>query len=378
RPGWLIAGCCAAAAAKYIEPPFWIFYPPHAEPFGAGWNQARLLSSLSAVILIIFLIAGGGLGDFFGRRRLLLIGLAGAVAANGLLLVTTSAPWHITLRALALISDALVLPLTLAPLNIFFRGKQRGIAFAWYILATTFASLLAGQQGQFFLNLLSWRWAYLVPMTMAAVAFVLIYRNLPENYVREPHHPDALVHAGWTLLVLAALYGVLQAGIVRDWLIPVFTVVIIAGAIGLGLVFWWEMRMPGNLLRNRSIRTRDMTMLIVLGALIQLVLMGFYLPTFRYFDVVKGYGLPTRVLALLPLLVGMLLAMRTMGRIWHAQRVRRVLTIGLLLTALSVLLMAIRPLTAPYLVQDIPLALFGFSILATKTIWTNIFFRTVA
>ena len=53
------------------------------------------------------------------------------------------------------------------------------------------------------------------------------------------------------------------------------------------------------------------------------------------------------------------------------------MALGLLLTGLSIVLMAIRPLQMRYLIQIVPVLFVGYSILATTTVWTNVFFRTV-
>lgn len=63
RPVWLLAGLCLAGAAEAIGPPFEVFYPPSAEPFGAGWSLARFLASSWAAVLVFFMLGGGILGE---------------------------------------------------------------------------------------------------------------------------------------------------------------------------------------------------------------------------------------------------------------------------------------------------------------------------
>jgi hypothetical protein len=50
---------------------------------------------------------------------------------------------------------------------------------------------------------------------------------------------------------------------------------------------------------------------------------------------------------------------------------------GLVISGAAIGMMAISPAKMPYLVQILPLALFGFAIVATKTVWANAFFQTV-
>ena len=126
NPGWLLAGLCLAGAAKAIEPPLEVFYPPNAIPFGPGWSLAHFLSSSHAVILVLFMLAGGTLGDLYGRRKVLLWGILTMLVANLLLLLSLNTLWHVIWRTLAIFSAGVVLPLTLAPIYVFFEGRQRG------------------------------------------------------------------------------------------------------------------------------------------------------------------------------------------------------------------------------------------------------------
>ena len=102
-------------------------------------------SSIWGVILVVTIIAGGILGDFYGCRRCLLIGLAMTVAANSAAMITVANHLHIVMHLATLAAAALVLPLALAPLYIFYRGRECVMAFAWYILATSMASVFAVQ-----------------------------------------------------------------------------------------------------------------------------------------------------------------------------------------------------------------------------------------
>ncbi len=377
QPQWLIAACCVAGIAKSLEPQLWVFYPPQAAPFGAGWAEARHLSSISGVLLVIMMIGGGMLGDFYGRRRFLLGGLALTVAANILAMISAANQWHIVMHMLTILAAAVVLPLSLAPLYIHFRGRERIMAFGWYMLATTIAAVFASSLADLGMRAFGWRGAYYLPLATAVTAFVLVLQTLPESHVRSERYLDAVVYAGWTLIVLAVIFGVVQWGLVDERTGALLILCGIAGCLGLALIVWWDVNAPGNLFHNSTIRVRDMTMLIMIGVIIQSVLMGFFQPTYRYFDVVKGYPLVPRTLALLPLGIGMLLGTRLAGKIWKFHKVRQIMSVGMLVTTIGVGLMAIRPDTMPYFLQVVPLTLFGFAFLSTKTVWTNSIFQTV-
>ena len=377
HPRWLLAACCIAGASVFIVPPVWTFHPPDAAPFGAGWTTMRFLTSIGGIVTVLMLIVGGLLGDYFGRRRFLLIGLTLSVVAHGLLLFADTNVSHIVLRIAAQLSGALILPLALAPLYIFYRGKARVRAFAWYAFATSAATILASYFGQLFLNLFDWHMTYLLPGLLSAIALVLVFITLPESYISSHGTPKAIAYAGGSLLILALIGGVVQVGLMPGWVGPVAIVAALAAAIGLALLLWWEIRTPGSWLVDYRRKVWDMVMLITIGVLVQLVFNGVFQPTFRYLSVVKDFDLWLRVLAIAPLFVGMFIAIRLVGRIWRSDSVRRVLTYGLLLTGISTALLALRPAAMPYWAQVLPLIAFGFAIQATKTVWANAFFQTV-
>lgn len=108
RPGWMLAGLCLAGAAEAIGPPFEVFYPPSAEPFGAGWSLARFLASSWAAVLVLFMLGGGILGDLKGRRRVLLWSLVVLLVADIALLFSPNTLWHALWRLPANLSAGLI------------------------------------------------------------------------------------------------------------------------------------------------------------------------------------------------------------------------------------------------------------------------------
>ncbi len=377
HPNWLIVGCCFAAMAKMTEPSLWIFYPPGEELFGAGWARARLLTGAWSVFLVLFLVAGGLLGDYFGRRRVLLGGLLAATGANALLILGPAIASHLVLRSVAQAAATLVLPLTLAPLYMYFHGRKRLTAFGWYVVVTSLAAVFSSPQANYMLRHFGWQSAYLTSLVFGGGGFVLLLFSLPESRNVNRTTPYATLYAGWTLIVLSAVYLVIHLGFIRVGFVPVMVIATMVMTVGAGFVIWWDVRTPGNLFQHWGMRQRDLTMLIAVGVVIQLVLMGFFLPTFRYFGVVKNYTLSSRLLALLPLFIGMLIAVYFVARIWEDGRVRRLLTLNLAICSAAIALMSIAPARLPYAAQVLPLCVFGFSITAAKTIWADAFFQTV-
>lgn len=158
-----VAGLCLVGMSKAIKPPFEVFYSPTAAPFGAGWSLARFFSSSWAVLVVLFMLGGGILGDIYGQRRVLLWGLGVMLITNIALLLVPNTLWYVLWRILEFVSAAVILPLTLAPLYIFFEGRQRAIAFSIY------------------LSIVSYHWLHLICSSHRPALFSSCTRNLLGN-----------------------------------------------------------------------------------------------------------------------------------------------------------------------------------------------------
>lgn len=376
RPGWLLAGLCLAAGAKMIEPNFSVFYPPEALPFGAGWSLARFLTSSWALFLILFMLVGGMLGDQYGRRRVLLWGLAVMLLSNACLLLTPNTLWHVFWRVVAGLAAGVVLPLALAPIYVFFAGRQRAAAFAVYLAVTGAALLLSDYLARWVANWLSWPSVYFAPTVLTAAAIVIVRRTLPEHRSASPKLMDAVLYSGWTIVLLGLLYGVTELLLGQEWL---GTVVLLFGLVlmlGVGMLWWWRRRTHGDPLRTPAIHVRHLTLLILMGVVLQLAMLGFFSLTYSVFRVGRNYNFAQTLLALSPIFIGMLLAIVLTRRYRARLQVRQVAALGALAIVVSLAAAALLA-GLPYWLLVLPLILFGLSILGTKTIWTNAFFQTL-
>jgi len=374
HPGWMLAGLCLAGAAKAIGPPFEAFYPPGAAPFGAGWSLARFLSSSWAVLLVLFMLGGGILGDLKGRRRVLLWSLAVLLVTDIALLFSPNTLWHGLWRIPANLSAGVVTPLTLAPLYIFFTGRQRAVAFAIYLTIVAISEFLSIYQGRLFADLMDWRGAYLIPTVTTIVAIVIVRRSLPESRTAEPRTLQAIFYAGWTILVLGIIYALFELVLGRDWLVVVLLINGIMLATGFGLIVWWWRKENRDSLHEKISQIRQVIVLIISGVILQIAFFGFYSLTYSYYRVAQNLDFLQTLLSMSPMFLGILATTFLIVRLWAHQRVQQMITIGFLVVALAMTGMAIVA-RLPYWTQILPLAIFGISIIATKTIWTNAFFQ---
>ena len=377
RMNWTILAVSALAnSARLLEPPFWVFNPPGVEPFGAAWNNYRLFTSLSGVLLIVFLLIGGLLGDLYGRRRVWMVGLGGFIVCNLLVMAFPATAWRLVLHFCALAFGSLYAPLILATLNLTFPDRSRALAFAIFVSVNAIALQLAWLQGQFLSSLFGWRAAYILPILAAAVSAIWVYRVVPETHIGGQRRVDTYVYSGWTLVVLAAVFALTVVPVASEQWRIVLAAAMLAGVVGIVMVMWYDVRAPADLLRHRSIRTRDLTVLVITGAVLQFLLIGFSQRTLSMFQVVRGMSAIVAAIALAPMLLGLAAAIFVFLKATEKHMARAVIAGGLGLMAAAFAIAAAIPYTANYLLFVLPLIIFGAGFLIANTIWTSAFLRT--
>lgn len=377
RMQWsILVACCISSSAKLLEPPIWVFDPPGVQPFDAAWNDYRLIASVSGILLVVFLLVGGVLGDLYGRRRVWLVGLVGFVASNLLLMVWSNPVWHVMLRFCAMAFGSLFVPLVLATLHQTFAGQNRALAFAIYVIVNAASVQVAWLQGQFLAGWVGWRAAYVLPVLAAIVATRWVYRYIAEKKTERQRRLDFVVYSGWTLLVLAAVYGLAVLPVASDRWLAVVTAATLVGLTGAILVLLWEVRRPKDVLRFRRFQAGELVALIVTGAVLQFLLIGFGLRTLGLFQVVKSMSALVAVVALAPVLLGLLIALLLFFKAMERYRARGVIAGGLLTMAVAIAAAALLAGNGSYLSFSPSLVLFGVGYLVANTVWTSAFLRS--
>ena len=180
-----------------------------------GYSAQTLQSVVSAYAIASsgFLLFGGRASDLLGRRRILLIGLmlyCLASLAGGL---ATNAGEQLAARAVQGVGGALVLPSTLALINVLFReGAERNRALGIWAGAGAAGLVIGVLLGGALTSAFGWRAVFLVNIPLAGFALVaaviLIDRDGAIDRSRSFDMPGAVTVTGSvTLLVLALVQG---------------------------------------------------------------------------------------------------------------------------------------------------------------------------
>ncbi len=223
---------------------------------GLGFSLAHLqwIATAFALAAAGFTLLFGRVADLFGRKRLFIGGMALLGLSSALGGLAGSPEVLLAARVLQGLATAAVTPAGLALLTTAFReGPQRdralGLNGALMSAGFTTGALLGG----LLTDLLSWRWAFLVNVPVAAAVVALAPALLTDSRIVCRHRLDVPGAVTVTGGLLALVYGLTRAG-ESGWGDPVALAALGAGAVLL-LAFWYvERRSAAPLVPVRIMR----------------------------------------------------------------------------------------------------------------------------
>ncbi|BCJ34124.1 membrane transport protein [Actinocatenispora thailandica] len=318
----------------------------HASPEWASWLVTVYLMVATAATPAL-----GRLGDLYGRRRVLLAGLGVFAVASAAAAVAPNLPVLLACRAVQGVGGA-VYPLALALARSATAGRTTGAVSA---LGAAFGigTALGFVGGGLLAQHVSWRAVFAAGAVLVAVGWALSLRLLPATRERAGGGYD-LIGTGLLALASIALLGaltlVITLGATAAGTIGVFVLAVLAAA---GWV--WRERSVGNPLVDLHIlRRRPVTVANLAAIGLGWALFGSYLviPQLARTDphgAGYGLGLDSAAIGLLmlPIAVGQTFAAPIAGVLERRIPARLVSAAGLLLLALSAVLLALDRSSVP-------------------------------
>ena len=311
---------------------------------------------VTAVLVVLF----GRLGDMFGRVRMYNAGfVVFTVAAIALSLTpgkgASAAVFIIAFRMLQAVGGAMLMSNSAAILTDAFPHDQRGMALGINIvagLAGSFIGLILGGV----LAAVDWRLVFLINVPFGVVGTVWAYLMLKETGVRHKARIDWLGNitfaAGLLMLLVGVTYGIKPYGHANmGWGSPFVIGMVTGGLAVLAAFVVVELRVPEPMFELRLFRIRAFAagnVAVLLSSvangglqfMLIMWLQGIWLPLhgYAYKDTPLWAGI-----YMLPLTVGFLVAGPVFGRLSDRYGARPFATAGMLLAALSFLLLMVLP-----------------------------------
>ncbi|AFA75585.1 putative drug resistance transporter, EmrB/QacA family [Gordonia polyisoprenivorans VH2] len=301
---------------------------------GQQWVLDGYMLTLSALLLV-----GGVAGDRYGRRAVFVGGLVVFAVASVGCALAPSIEWLVVARLVQGVGAAAVVPGSLALINSEIAPDDRGAAVGLWAGMSGATSALGPFIGGWLVDSVSWRGVFYLSVPLAAGAIWIALRHVPESRDHTEHARLDVLGAGTMILGLAGIIYALIEGPARGWS------ALSVGAAGVGcavLVAFVivELRvrdplLPLSLFRSRQITGANLTTLLVYAALGgALFLLALQLQQSM------GYSALEAGAAMFPSTVIMLFGSPLSGKIAQRTGPRLPMTVGPLVAAVGLGLMA--------------------------------------
>jgi EmrB/QacA subfamily drug resistance transporter len=305
----------------------------HAGFSSLQWIADGYLLSLSALILL-----GGSLGDIFGRKKVYLFGLAGFGLTSLLCGLAPNTAFLIGLRILQGVFGALLVPGALAIINTNFPKEERSAAIgqwaAWSGAFTAIGPLVGG----YLIDTASWRWIFFINVPLIAVCGYLASMSIEESRDKRVRRVDAggAVLAG---LALAGItYGLIE-GPVNKWAVGSMVPLLLGFVLALVFVIY-ESRNKDPMVRLSLFGSRNFTGSNLMTFAMYGALSGFMFSLVIYLQTKMHYSSVKAGLSLIPVTIMLLLFSSRVGKLSYRLGPRLFMTIGPLIAAAGMFLLA--------------------------------------
>lgn len=143
--------------------------------------QVQWIVEAYALFLSSLMLLGGSLGDKFGRKRIFALGVVLFSAASLWCGLSPNTSQLIVARAFQGVGGALLVPGSLAIVNISFSEKDRGKAIGTWSAFTAITTALGPILGGWLAENISWRFVFFINIPIALVVLGSLLWKIPES-----------------------------------------------------------------------------------------------------------------------------------------------------------------------------------------------------
>jgi EmrB/QacA subfamily drug resistance transporter len=330
RRSILLAVCIALMAVIAAVSGLNVAQPQMALALDGSQGDILWIINIYAITLAALLLPLGAVGDRWGRKPVLLVGLLLFGIANVASGLAGSVPAMLGARLLAGVGAAMIMPVTLSVITSAFPAEERSKAIGIWTGVAGGGGILGMFLSALLVDVLDWRWLFVLPVVLVVVAALLSLRAIPNSREHAAHRFDL----GGAVLAAVAVVGLilfLHEGPVVGWTAPITLAGLVAGlAASIGFAVW-ELRHPAPLLdirlfAKRSLTSGSVTLLVWFG-----VQAGVFVVLFPFFQAVLGWSGLLATLGLMPMAILMMVSSALAAKVGKAIGQRLTMALGMLL-----------------------------------------------
>ena len=177
----LIAMCTALVAVVASVSGLNVAQQQLATELGASQSQLLWVINGYTIALAALLMPIGAIGDRWGRKHVLVGGLALFVGSNVVAAISTTVTQLLLSRVAAGVGAAMIMPVTLSVITSSFPAEDRDRAVGVWAGFAGAGGILGLITSSIVVDNFTWPWVFAAPVLMAAIAFAMTLRSVPNS-----------------------------------------------------------------------------------------------------------------------------------------------------------------------------------------------------
>jgi EmrB/QacA subfamily drug resistance transporter len=158
-----------------------VLLPDMVKDIGLTQTDTQWVNSIYSLVFAALLITVGLMADRHGRRLLFVMGTVVFLVGSALSGSAQDPSFLIGARAVQAVGASMMLPSSIAVINVMFSGKQRAMAFGFWGAVFGGAAALGPLLGGWLAQDFTWRYAFYVNIPIGIIATMMVIKYVPET-----------------------------------------------------------------------------------------------------------------------------------------------------------------------------------------------------
>lgn len=316
RKAVILATCCMSLFIVGLDNTILnVALPSIGRDLDASVSGLQWATDAYTLVLAGLLMLAGSTADRIGRRRVFRTGLVvfaiGSLACG----LAPGLGWLVAFRVVQAIGGSMLNPVAMSIItNTFTDPRERARAIGLWGAVVGISMALGPVVGGALVEGLGWRSVFWINLPVAAAAFYLTWRFVPESKASQARRPDPLSQVLVIVFLVALTSGIIEGpghGWTTPWIVALFAV----SAASLAALVFHSGRRTEPLLDPRFFRSVPFSGATVTAVCAFAAMSGFLFLNTLYLQEVRGYSPFEAGLYTLPMAVATMLCSPLSGRL---------------------------------------------------------------